>query len=95
MSPENQLSPFAALSYKEQQDRWLEWRSRQLDYRAVSAPVPEEESPFSDEPTPELPTIQLPRLHSVAPTRHRELDQLWARHKQALRHAGTFHSLNP
>ena len=26
-------SPFSALSYQEQQNRWLEWRSRQLDYR--------------------------------------------------------------
>ena len=29
-------SPFSALSYQEQQARWLEWRSRQLDYRPAA-----------------------------------------------------------
>ena len=29
-------SPFSALTYQEQQDRWLEWRSRQLDYQPTS-----------------------------------------------------------
>ena len=93
MNQENQLSPFAALSYKEQQDRWLEWRSRQLDYRAVSAPVSKPETMPDEMPTPELPPIQLPQLRDTAPTHHRELDQVWARHQQALKRAGAFHSL--
>ena len=34
-------SPFAALTWQEQQDRWLAWRSRQLDYQpAGSVPPP-------------------------------------------------------
>ena len=93
MNQENSLSPFAALSYKEQQDRWLEWRSRQLDYRAIPSPMPAE-APSPAEPCePELPPIPLPQLRDAAPTRHRELDQVWARHQQALKRAGAFHSL--
>ena len=93
MSQDNQLSPFAALSYKEQQDRWLEWRSRQLDYHTVAAPNPTEDIVPDEHPEPELPPLKLPQLRSPAPTRHKELDQVWARHQQALKRAGTFHSV--
>lgn len=82
-------SPFSALSYQEQQDRWLEWRSRQLDYRpaassASASPAPEAQTPA------DIPPLRLPNFPSPAPTRHRELDQVWARHRQASRQAGVF-----
>ena len=44
-------SPFSALSYQEQQARWLEWRSRQLDYR----PAAEE----TETPRPESSALAL------------------------------------
>lgn len=87
-------SPFSALTYQEQQDRWLEWRSRQLDYRPVSSTPPadfEKNADLSGPAEEDLPPIRLPNLRAPAPTRHRELDQVWARHQQAMRRAGTFH----
>ena len=30
MSQEKSASPFSEMTYQEQQDKWLEWRSRQL-----------------------------------------------------------------
>ena len=83
-------SPFAALSYQEQQDRWLEWRSRQLDYQAVAqADVPE--TGEKNDP-PAAPALKMPFLRQAAPSRHRELDQVLARHAQAARRAGAFQS---
>ena len=38
-------SPFAALTWQEQQDRWLAWRSRQLDYQPAGSVPPREEAP--------------------------------------------------
>lgn len=92
-------SPFAALSFQEQQDRWLEWRSRQLDYQSTEC---EKENEYSlekgkKEAAPpafsqlrEPPPIQLPYIRNPAPTRHHELDKLWHRHSQAAKMAGKF-----
>ena len=86
MSPDKTASPFSALSYQEQQDRWLEWRSRQLDYR------PADEGDASPSPAPAQP-LRLPNTPISAPTRHRELDQVISRHAQAVKRAGTFRPL--
>ena len=82
-------SPFSALSYQEQQDRWLEWRSRQLDYRPAE---PQKSIPHEmDKPTPiPQPRLREPNMRIDAPTRHRELDQVLSRHRQAMKQAGTF-----
>lgn len=100
MAQEKQvLSPFAALSYQEQQDRWLEWRSRQLDYQPAKRKYEEmkrhEETKKEAASTayPQLrepPPIQLPYFRNPAPTRHHELDKLRAKHTQAARMAGKF-----
>ena len=76
-------SPFAALSFAQQQDRWREWRSRQLDYQdtPLERPAPAE---------PAMPAPPLPYLRHPAPTRHQELDRVLARHAQAARRAGSF-----
>jgi len=96
-------SPFAALSYQEQQDRWLEWRSRQLDYRKaeeIRDPFEESQPPKREDPPaayPQLkdpPPIQLPNIHHPAPTRHRELDKLWAKHAQAAKRAGQYQAVS-
>ncbi len=82
-------SPFAALSFSQQQDRWREWRSRQLDYQETPL------EPLSPRPAQEKrasapPTLTLPFLRQPAPTRHQELDQVLARHALAARRAGAF-----
>ena len=84
------VSPFSALSYQEQQDRWLEWRSRQLDYRPVSESGQALEAPAAAPQQASLPPMRLPNMRIQAPSRHRELDQVLIRHRQALRQAGTF-----
>ena len=80
-------SPFAALSYQEQQDRWMEWRSRQLDYRDAEPSIEERRREGRQQPSA---AMRQPVLRDPAPTRHQELDQVLARHKQALRRAGAF-----
>lgn len=82
------VSPFSALTYQEQQDRWLEWRSRQLDYQ----PAPDRQPP---DPSPAQkngggPGMRLPNMRIAAPVRHRELDEVLSRHRQAMQRAGTF-----
>ena len=84
-------SPFSTMTYQEQQDKWLEWRSRQLDYQPAS---PEGEKP-SEKPRPApapraLPPLRMPNMRIAAPVRRQELDQVLARHKQALKQAGPF-----
>jgi len=75
-------SPFSALTYQEQQDRWMEWRSRQLEYQ------PFEEKKSESEP---LPPLKLPNMRMAEPTRHGELDKVLLRHQEAFKHAGHFH----
>lgn len=81
-------SPFAALSYEEQQRRWMAWRSRQLDYQ------PARESPVEEAGAPSEAPLRLPQLRDPAPTQHRELDQVLQRHRQALRRAGAFQPIS-
>lgn len=81
-------SPFSALTYQEQQDRWLEWRSRQLDYQPAAARRPPEPSAAPKEEG--LPRMRLPNMRIAAPVRHRELDEVLSRHRKALRQAGAF-----
>lgn len=90
-------SPFAALTYQEQQDRWLEWRSRQLDYQTAEREWEAQEKPTQKAAAPsaypqmkEPPPIQLPYIQHPAPTRHGELDKLRAKHAQAAKRAGQF-----
>ena len=90
-------SPFAALTWQEQQDRWLAWRSRQLDYQpAGSGPAEEKSRPSAQraeirhDETDGLPRLRLPNMRIAAPTRHQELDQVIDRHRQALKRAGAF-----
>ena len=85
-------SPFAALSFAQQQDRWREWRSRQLDYQdtPLERATPAEASQTASEQETPLPRLALPFLRQAAPTRHQELDRVLARHAQATRQAGRF-----
>ena len=78
------VSPFAALSFSQQQDKWREWRSRQLEYKKAA-----EDNPLPMEETDALQENHMPPA-PAAPTRHRELDKVLARHKTALRRTGQF-----
>ena len=82
-------SPFSALSYQEQQDRWLEWRSRQLDYRPIQEKAPIVEASKKDL-RDEGPRLKQPNMRILAPAGHRELDAVLSRHRNALRQAGAF-----
>ena len=84
-------SPFAALTYQEQQDRWLEWRSRQLDYQPAAAPPqqPTEKAEPSAKPAP-MPGMRMPNFAVPAPTRHEQLDRVLARHSQAVKKTGMY-----
>ena len=84
----NAVSPFSALTYQEQQDRWLEWRSRQLDYQPAADRRPTETVPANK--NREVPRMLLPNMRIASPVRHRELDGVISRHRQAMQRAGTF-----
>ena len=86
MKEEINASPFSALSYQEQQDRWLEWRSRQLDFRKGPVEMDAKKEPTSTK----MPPVVLPHAQPAAPTRHQNLDQVLSRHSQAVRKAGPF-----
>ena len=88
MRSDKPASPFSALSYQEQQDRWLEWRSQQLDFR------PADEEGAEEAPAPQRQPLRLPNMPIAAPTRHRELDQVISRHAQAVRKAGAFRPIS-
>ncbi len=83
-------SPFSALTYQEQQDQWLAWRSKQLDYQPVSNEPGKQETSRPSVPQAEMPRLRLPNMRIAAPTRHQELDQVINRHRQALKQAGAF-----
>ncbi|MBR5109017.1 MAG: hypothetical protein IK099_02385 [Clostridia bacterium] len=91
-------SPFSAMSYQEQQDQWLAWRSRQLDYQPAGSGQAEEEKPRPSVQRPEgrgnypAGRMRLPNMRIAAPTRHQELDEVISRHRNALRQAGAFRS---
>ena len=94
---EGMQSPFAALSYQEQQDRWLEWRSRQLAYQPVEREREKQAERIQKEAAapayPQLrepPPLRTPVFNAPAPTRHGELDKLKKRHAQASRQAGVY-----
>lgn len=91
MNQERSASPFSAMTYQEQQDRWLEWRSRQLDYQST-AKEPQPPAPEEPEPEERLPPLTLPFVRQAAPTRHRELDRVLERHTQAAKRLGNFQS---
>ena len=81
-------SPFSALTYQEQQDRWLEWRSRQLDYRPADGKKPPEAA--AEPRDGGAPRMRLPNMRIASPVRRRELDEVLSRHRQAMERAGAF-----
>lgn len=80
-------SPFAALTYQEQQEKWREWRSRQTEYRAAE-PFDAPERKDGQQKT--APAPERVPVRRDAAVRHQQLDAVLNRHAQALKHAGAF-----
>ena len=78
-------SSFSQLSYQEQQDRWLEWRSQQLRYQEGKV---EEAAPENKNPAATVPPVVFPQ---AAPSHHQHLDQILQRHAQAAKRLSAFH----
>ena len=77
-------SPFAALSFSEQQEMWRQWRSQKLDYHPVAPKASHE--PESLPPPPPMPPAPQP----YQPPSHKNLDRVHARISAAAAHAGHF-----
>lgn len=88
MSQEKSASPFSEMTYQEQQDKWLEWRSRQLAFREGN--VVEENRSKKTPAEASVPPVQLPRFQQAAPTRHQNLDQVLSRMEKARKKLGAF-----
>lgn len=79
---QSELSPFAQLSYSEQQEQWRVFRARHLDFQQV------EPEPPASPAAPRMPSI--PR--DAAP-RHANLDRVRAQLAAASRRAGAFQNV--
>lgn len=93
MTQQRETSPFSALTYQEQQDRWLEWRSRQLDY----CPVVSNKQTDAVLPPLKIPALSVPPQppKTPAPYRHAQLDQVYSRHQAAVRKASGWQNTLP
>ncbi len=79
-------SPFAEMTFAEQQDMWRAWRSRQLDYKPAASEEKREPEQL-EQKREELPPLRLPLYQPPAPPSHKHLDRLRERHMQAARQA--------
>lgn len=97
MGAEREKSPFAALTFREQQDQWLAWRSRRLTNVPLQGSAAEEKTQplaipgLREEKTgAPSPAGRRQAETAAAPFRHRELDKVYARHMSALRKTGNW-----
>lgn len=86
MSSETNPSPFAAMSYRDQQDRWLEWRSQQLEFQEAGMDEKDAKKPADAH----VPPVSLPYLQQAAQPRHQNLDRVLTRHMQAKKQLSAF-----
>lgn len=82
MASQNQ-SPFAALSFSEQQEQWRQFRAQHLEYQEV-APPPQAAAP--------LPRPAARAVYQENAPRHHNLDRVRAQLNNAARRAGSFQS---
>ncbi|MBQ2700168.1 MAG: hypothetical protein IJF65_03325 [Clostridia bacterium] len=90
MKESGQTSPFAALTLKEQQEKWIAWQSQHLEHRPLERPVEASPSPV-ELPRPQAPKAPNPE-HSHAPEafpppRHRQYDAVLKRMNDASKKA--------
>ena len=97
MGTEREKSPFEALTFREQQDQWLAWRSIRMTIVPLHGSANEEKAPplaipglREERPVAPSPAGRRQTEASDAPFRHRELDRVYARHLSALRKTGTW-----
>ena len=83
LGEEKKMTAFSALSFQEQQDKWLSWRSQRLNFE----PAPEQ-----PEAPPECPTPQAPTPSTYLRPHHQSLDRLYQRHASACKKTGAFTS---
>lgn len=76
-------SPFSALTFEEQQHRWLMWRSQQLEYKR--API-DEKLPSAPLPPIPIPELRMQDHPSQMQNRHAQLDRVYQKHKQVSQH---------
>ena len=97
-----QYSPFAALSSREQQERWLEFQSARLPYvNGEVEPTPEEKAEQLAHAKNREGTRHVPAASKVAPAsnplsfqqaQHRQYDAVMKRMTEAAKHTGNFQS---
>lgn len=76
-------SPFAELSFSEQQEMWRVWRAQPLEYKEITVKAPEPEV-IPPPPAPPQPYM---------PPSHHNLDRVHARISAAAAKAGAFKPL--
>lgn len=79
-------SPFAELSFSEQQEMWRIWRARSLDYQEIK-PAEPVIAPAREPAPPSAP------VQPFAPPSHKNLDRVHARISAAAANAGAFRPL--
>ena len=84
----NEGSPFAALTFQEQQEKWRAWRSGHMEYREADLERTVEKEPNAGRAAPAAESA--PLLKNAAGTRHQQLDAVLRRHEQARNHTGAF-----
>ena len=83
--PASSPSPFAALSFSEQQEQWRIFRAQHLDFQEVP---PKQEPP---RPVPAVP--RAPAYTRSAAPQHSNLDRVRAQLAAASRRAGSFQNI--
>lgn len=88
---DSKKSPFAELSFSQQQEQWRSFRAEKLNYQSVSKPQPPAPKPCacasSRPPMRPMPAFDAPQ--------HANLDRIHARISAAARHTGAFQPVNP
>lgn len=85
---EKKAGAFSALSFQEQQEKWLSWRSQHLAFEPADMEPPKPQV-AANEPV----SKPLPQPITYAPPRHGALDRLYQRHASAKRQTGAFTSI--
>ncbi len=79
-------SPFAELSFSQQQEMWRIWRAKPLDYQEIK-PAEPVSAPVIEKPSQPAP------IQPFAPPSHKNLDRVHARISAAAANAGAFRPL--
>ncbi len=83
-------SPFAELSFSEQQEQWRIFRARNLDFQRVPSPEPPRPQPAAAPAEKRIPSAPVFRPE---PPRHANLDRVRSRLNAAARRTGAFQTV--